>query len=808
MEFPNDFIENPNGTFSIKTTATTATTTANVQEVTSKLESMKPFVPQAVAQSKLKAQEPPIPASFTSQNSLFETYIFDNKASKGVKKSSMNFMKTEISQKFQKVRCGNELISPITIDFEGFHSENDQKDENGFKLVQLSINGEQAFILDPFANELIDKTASIEAVRNELITMLSKAANVSKSSKSIIVLHDCRRDIYALANGDFQRIAHLDYLDTQLVCEYLYQDGFMNGLNSYLRSWGEAFAHPLKDNMKKQMRNDVNLFTERPLSSDLFEYAALDVILLWKTIPLLFEILESMNILNHLIDATKQRIQNVFQGNEPNQQFIRFVRHVDYTKDDDENEDYDDKVNHESSYDMVTEEYAQFFHRDDSQNMKGRDSLIKHCNIDRFLEILPDGYELDRLFNHLSPKKEEDATDDDAGDEDEMMQAKRRYITDEICEFVLDCGRKPYALTLSGRRVPLFSSPSTSITSSRALHSSATLPTMSLSTAASGIISLDANNVTNNDELITVTKDDLESFQRKLTNSFGYDNRVGIDGELHRISAIRNKTQHIIGVTMRIGRFFSGSTYALTDLLFSPIHANKSILVLGPPGSGKTSLIREISYQLSLEKTVIIVDTSNEIAGDGDIPHACVGNSRRMMVPSLTDQHRVMIEAIQNHTPQILVIDEIGRPEEVNAAQTSSERGVRLIASAHGSFASIIGNNSLNKLIGGIENTILGDTEARVKNDGKKMKACRIKKPVFDIIIELHSQHYAEFHIINDVETAVDRYLNKEKVRAELRTIHLPTATTSTNTTIGGIERMDSKKQRVSLNYYDYEMKI
>ncbi|OQS04341.1 hypothetical protein THRCLA_03412, partial [Thraustotheca clavata] len=180
------------------------------------------------------------------------------------------------------------------------------------------------------------------------------------------------------------------------------------------------------------------------------------------------------------------------------------------------------------------------------------------------------------------------------------------------------------------------------------------------------------------DDRIT-SQEDLDGIIEKV-GGFGTDNRAGLERQLHRISAIRNRTGGIMGLTIRVGRYIEGNASLIADILADQ---DKNILFLGEPGCGKTTIVREVARQLANSHNVCIVDTSNEIAGDGDIPHPCVGLSRRLMVPSLDQQARVMVECVQNHTPEIMVIDEIGRPNEVEAARTCKQRGVRMIASAH-----------------------------------------------------------------------------------------------------------------------------
>lgn len=246
-----------------------------------------------------------------------------------------------------------------------------------------------------------------------------------------------------------------------------------------------------------------------------------------------------------------------------------------------------------------------------------------------------------------------------------------------------------------------------------------------------------------------VEQDDINAVLDQV-GGFGSDNRAGLEQQLHRISGMRNRYGDVIGLTMRVGRHVSGNADMISDLLFGD---DRSILFLGEPGSGKTTIVREATRLLAREGNVCIVDTSNEIAGDGDVPHPCIGFARRMMVPSLGEQASVMVECVQNHTPEIIVIDEIGRSAEVEAARTCKQRGVRMIASAHGDLRKLVKNRQIRGLVGGVENVTLGDAAAA--KEGKKYgggmqktKAERAGPPTFDIIIELRRGEQHEWRII------------------------------------------------------------
>jgi len=261
-----------------------------------------------------------------------------------------------------------------------------------------------------------------------------------------------------------------------------------------------------------------------------------------------------------------------------------------------------------------------------------------------------------------------------------------------------------------------------------------------------------------------VAQEDIDYVSSKL-GKFTADNRAGIERTLHRISAIRNRTGKIIGLTCRVGR----AAYGTIDIIKDIIRSNKSILFLGPPGIGKTTKLRESARVLSGEmgKRVIVVDTSNEIAGDGDIPHEGIGKARRMQVPSPDKQHAVMIEAVENHMPEVIIIDEIGTQAESEAARTIAERGVVLIGTAHGiTLDNLISNPTLSDLIGGIQTVILGDEEAKRR---KTQKAVLERKapPTFDIVIEIRQRD--EMAVYHDTAAAVDFLLRGKIPLPEVR---------------------------------------
>ncbi|MGH2610435.1 MAG: AAA family ATPase, partial [Tepidiformaceae bacterium] len=274
-----------------------------------------------------------------------------------------------------------------------------------------------------------------------------------------------------------------------------------------------------------------------------------------------------------------------------------------------------------------------------------------------------------------------------------------------------------------------------------------------------------------------ISEDDIQ-FVIDHIGEFGADNRAGIERTLHRISCIRNRRGKIVGLTCRIGRAVYGTIRVIEDLVLS----EKSILLLGRPGVGKTTMLREVARVLAddANKRVVIVDTSNEIGGDGDIPHPAIGGARRMQVATPPMQHAVMIEAVENHMPEVIVIDEIGTELEAAAARTIAERGVQLVGTAHGtSLENLMLNPTLADLIGGIQSVTLGDEEARRRGTQKSILE-RKAPPTFDVVVEIISWQRVAIH--PDVAGTVDAMLRGFAAYPEMRQL---------NTENGRIEIVD-----------------
>ncbi|HEX9923192.1 MAG TPA: R3H domain-containing nucleic acid-binding protein [Anaerolineae bacterium] len=261
---------------------------------------------------------------------------------------------------------------------------------------------------------------------------------------------------------------------------------------------------------------------------------------------------------------------------------------------------------------------------------------------------------------------------------------------------------------------------------------------------------------------LEITQNDLDYVTQRI-GEFKGDNRAGIERTLHRISGILNRQGKIIGLTCRVGRAVFGTVDIVEDILES----GNSLLLLGRPGVGKTTILREAARVLAEKKRVIIVDTSNEIAGDGDIPHPAIGRARRMQVSKPSLQHEVMIEAVENHMPEVIIIDEIGRQLEAEAARTIAERGVQLVGTAHGNtLENLLMNPTLSDLVGGIDSVTLSDEEARRRGTQKTVLERRAP-PTFDVLVEIQDRQ--TFAVRHDVTQAVDMFLRQRPLMPEIR---------------------------------------
>lgn len=334
---------------------------------------------------------------------------------------------------------------------------------------------------------------------------------------------------------------------------------------------------------------------------------------------------------------------------------------------------------------------------------------------------------------------------------EKIKDTLEKYDLNGLIEIVMDYGRLPEARFFNGKRVDL------------------------------------------GDE--SVTLGDINYAVNRI-GDFTTDNRAGIERTLHRISCVRNRKGEIIGLTCRVGRTITGTI----DLIRDFVESKKSILLLGPPGVGKTTKLREMARVLAddLNRRVIVIDTSNEIAGDGDIPHPGIGRARRMQVGRPELQHAVMIEAVENHTPEVIIIDEIGTELEASAARTIAERGVQLIGTAHGNaLENLLKNPTLSDLVGGIQTVTLGDEEAKRRGTQKTILE-RAAKPTFDIAVEILDHQRLAVH--KDVASAVDNLLRGRALYPEIRKLDRATGKIEV---VSGKETVTAQGQ-ISFSTTDY----
>mmetsp|Transcript_49006 Transcript_49006/g.118703 ORF Transcript_49006/g.118703 Transcript_49006/m.118703 type:complete len:519 (+) Transcript_49006:740-2296(+) len=505
----------------------------------------------------------------------------------------------------------------------------------------------------------------------------------------------------------------------------------------------ELPTHPSKEFVHGRMRSGVDLWTERPISRQALEYAALDVSLLLNVAKKIRKVLKPKDFEN-LVLASRQRVLTAVSTKDYHQS----LRSICF-----------DMAN---DYRLVSSELMQVTRPSDG--FFG-EPLRVQTNADEVLDILPrqfkktlflpqnkfsdDGTDIEQTTS--DPNSIQNIVDNivdfivlpsrhrrdiDEGKGGNSLHSKPVVDVDRLSDIVLDVGRRPQCW-VDDRRVFM-----------------------------------------SNREDEVVNQNDIDEVCTTL-GRFGSDNRAGLSGQLHRFSRMLDRESNITGITVRIGRHVDGNAAMLMDFLMS---SDKSILILGDPGSGKTTIVREATRKLAEDKNVIVVDTSNEIAGDGTMPHPCIGLARRMMVPSLDKQSSVMVECVQNHTPHVMVIDEIGRPKEVQAARTVKQRGVRMIASAHGSFRKLLKNKDLNGLIGGIEHVTMGDEMAKEEAKRKqkpisKTKVQRGSEPTFEVVVEVQRGLRNEWRVIADSARAVDQILDGLEYKAQLR-IRDPTSGT------------------------------
>jgi len=425
----------------------------------------------------------------------------------------------------------------------------------------------------------------------------------------------------------------------------------------------ELPPHPSKDFVHAGMKSGADLFKDRPIPQQYLEYAAMDVSCLIAAQDNFFKLVDEKVELEGLLHASMQRARNSVQHN--GMRSFCFDVANDYAL--------------ASPELMRTMRIEEGFYGE---------PLVVESNVEEVIQVLP-SYLRSKLQTPSAATNSPGAImkllsfGTVPSQESKDDPPRQRFPHGNLSDIVLDSGRRPQCW-VDDERVFLCE-----------------------------------------DQSKVVTSQDLSHIESCL-GQFGTDNRAGLNGKLHRFSAMRNRDRDMAGITIRIGRNVRGNAAMLMDFLLG---SDKSILILGEPGSGKTTIVREATRRLAERSNVVVVDTSNEIAGDGMVPHACIGLARRMMVPSLDMQSAIMVECVQNHTPHVMVIDEIGRPKEVQAARTVKQRGVRMIASAHGDLRRLLKNKELSGLVGGVEHVMMGDTMAREEADRKRKLAKKQNPP-------------------------------------------------------------------------------
>ncbi|KAJ8602091.1 hypothetical protein CTAYLR_001646 [Chrysophaeum taylorii] len=540
------------------------------------------------------------------------------------------------------------------------------------------------------------------------------------TSDDIKMFHDLHRDVVALNHfGNLSRAETL--FDSQLAVEY--------GTGNPLASFDEMLAHfgcrtySTKDRAKRSMQQEENYWTRRPLSREALRSVALGARSMFDARAPILKTLGDVAWCT-VLEASRARAD--FALEHAGERSLCFDTSNDYA--------------------VASAELLELTGRLDKLAIE---PLKFESEVADLLGLLPDDLKLKLVGggrqSQLSNMVERLlSTPRRRRDEESIVSGEPTNEANwELSDVVLDYGRRPWCM-LSRERVMLSDDPER-----------------------------------------MVTRRDLDAIIEKI-GGFGHDNRAGLERKLHRISAIRDRMGEIVGLTMRVGRWFRGNAAMLSDLLLG---SNKSILILGEPGSGKTTIVREATRLLSERLNVCVVDTSNEIAGDRPESSLALLLARvKFLTPSLDHRRRrrrrqhsarvhrafIMIEAVQNHTPDAIVIDEIGRSREVEAARTVKQRGVRMMASAHGDLRKLIKNRELRGLVGGVETVTVGDMmakeEAKKKGgEASKVKTQRAGEPTFDALIEVRRGAHNEWRVTHNVAAAVDAILNGQEYSFERR---------------------------------------